>query len=189
MSESPRPQIPTGARIAIDLGPLLLFLVVSGQFGIYVGTGAFMVAILIALAVGWRVEGKLAILPLVTAIFVIVFGGLTLWFHDDTFIKVKVTAINALFGGILLGGLCFGRSFIKQILGASFQLDEAGWRKLTLRWGLFFFALAGLNELVWRNVETQMWVNFKFFGVTALSMGFMFAQMPLIKRHSVEGAE
>jgi len=189
MSGPERPKISTGLRLAIDIGPLFLFLVASAQFGIYVATGVFMAAILVALAVSWRVEGKLAILPLVTAVFVIVFGGLTLWLHDDTFIKIKVTVINALFGAILLGGLCFGRSFIKQLLGASFQLDDAGWRKLTLRWGLFFLALAGLNEFVRHNVDTQMWVKFKFFGVTALSMGFMFAQMPLIKRHSVESAE
>lgn len=189
MSDSPPPQMSTWMRLAIEMGPLVLFLIASGRWGIYVATVVFMVAVLVALAVSYRIEHKFAMVPLISASFVFVFGGLTLWLHDDTFIKIKVTLINVLFSAMLLGGLAFKRLYIKQILSASMQLDEIGWRKLTVRWGLFFLTLAVLNEIVRRNVDTQTWVNFKVWGVLVLSMVFMFAQMPLIKRHSIEGTE
>jgi len=122
--------------------------------------------------------------PVVTLVFVLAFGALTLALHDATFIKLKVTIINALFGAILVGGLAFGRSLLKPVFGEAMALDDEGWKKLTLRWGLFFFAIAILNEIVWRSVTTDMWVNFKVFGILPLTFIFALAQMPLMQRHA-----
>jgi intracellular septation protein len=115
-----------------------------------------------------------------------VFGGLTLWLQNETFIKVKVTLINALFGTILLSGLFFGKQLLKLVLGEALKMDDEGWRILTLRWGLFFFALAGLNEIVWRTVSTDLWVNFKVFGILPLTLLFALSQAPLMNRHMIE---
>ena len=115
--------------------------------------------------------------------FVLVFGGLTVALNDELFIKLKPTIVNTLFGVILLGGLAMGRPLLRPLLGAVFALNETGWRKLSFRWALFFFALAIVNEIVWRNVTTDMWVNFKVFGIMPLTVLFSLAQMPLIARY------
>jgi intracellular septation protein len=128
------------------------------------------------------------IMAMVTGVIVIVFGTLTLVLHDETFIKVKPTIIYGLFAAVLGGGLLFGRSFIAIMFNQMFNLTPQGWRALTLRWALFFFALAVLNEIVWRTQSTDFWVNFKVFGVTPLVMIFAMTQMPLIKRHHLEPA-
>ena len=125
-------------------------------------------------------------MPLVSAGFVGVFGALTLWLHDDTFIKVKVTLINALFGAALLGGLYFGQLFLKLVMGEAIRMTDEGWRKLTIRWGLFFFAMAVLNEVIWRTQSTDFWVNFKVFGLLPLSLVFALAQAPLMTRYMIE---
>ena len=106
--------------------------------------------------------------------------------QDEIFIKVKVTLINALFGAILLGGLAFGRSYLKLVMGEAMKLPEAAWRTLTLRWGVFFFGLAILNEIVWRSVSTGMWVNFKVFGLLPLTLVFALANAPFMARHMIE---
>jgi intracellular septation protein len=121
-------------------------------------------------------------MPFVTAIVVIVFGGLTLWLKNDTFIKLKPTIIYCLFGGVLLGGLAFGKSFIGYVFDSVFRLTDEGWRKLTLRWGLFFLGLAVLNEIVRHYATTDQWVTFKVFGVLPLTMIFAVAQVGLINR-------
>lgn len=131
---------------------------------------------------------KLALMPLVTAVIVGVFGGLTLWLHDDTFIKMKPTIVNSLFGTVLLGGMLFGQSLLRYVFGDVYKLQPKGWTILTLRWGLFFFFLAVLNEVVWRTQTTDFWVAFKAFGAIPLTMGFALAQMPLIKRYHLEPA-
>ena len=128
-------------------------------------------------------------MTIVTAVIVLVFGGLTLFLHNDMFIKIKPTIIYALFGGVLLGGLIFGKPLLGTVLDSMFQLTEEGWRKLTLRWALFFFALAILNEIVWRNTSTNVWVDFKVFGVTPLTLIFGALQVPLLKRYAIEPAE
>jgi intracellular septation protein len=120
---------------------------------------------------------------------VVVFGGLTLWLHDETFIKIKPTIIYCLFGGVLLGGLAVGRSLMGYVFDAVFKLSDEGWRKLTLRWGLFFFGLAVLNEVVWRSVSTDTWVTFKVFAILPITFAFALLQVRLINRYSLEDKE
>ena len=174
-----------GVKVLIEMGPLMAFFAGNWFAGIFWGTGIFMVATLIALALSWTLTGKLAMVPLVSAAFVAVFGVLTLWLQSDLFIKVKVTLINALFGAILLGGLAFGRSYLKLVMGEAMKLPEAAWRVLTLRWGVFFFGLAALNEIVWRSVPTDTWVNFKVFGLLPLTLLFAVANAPFMAKHMI----
>jgi intracellular septation protein len=171
-------------KLALDIGPLVLFFAANARFGIFAATAAFMVAVLIALAVAYAKTRRIEIMPLVTAVIVLIFGGLTLVLHDDTFIKLKPTIIYLLFGGTLLGGLLFGKSFLGLMFESVFDLTEQGWRKLTWRWALFFFALAVLNEIVWRNFSTDIWVSFKLFGVVPLTFLFGAAQYPLLQRYA-----
>jgi intracellular septation protein len=171
-------------KLGLDLGPLLLFFFVNARWGIFAATGAFMVATLVSLAVTYALVRRIPTMPLVSAIVVMVFGGLTIYLQNETFIKVKPTIIYALFGVLLLGGMVFGRSLLAMVLDSVFQLDEEGWRKLTLRWGLFFVVMAVLNEVVWRSVSTDAWVAFKTFGFLPLTVVFALAQTPLIMRHN-----
>ena len=179
-------RLPSWARILVEWGPLVAFFIANARGGIFWGTGVFMVATVIALAVSWTWTRKLALVPLIGAIFVALFGGLTLWLQNDTFIKVKVTLVNLLFGTVLLSGLAFRKQFLKLILGEALKMDDEGWRILTLRWGLFFFALALLNEIVWRTVSTDLWVNFKVFGILPITLLFALSQAPLMSRHLIE---
>jgi intracellular septation protein len=182
----PRPQLNPLVKLALDFGPLALFFFANNHYDIFVATGTFMVAVLVALAISYFLTRHLPIMPVVTAIIVVVFGGLTLFLHDATFIKVKPTIIYALFGAILLGGLFFGKPLLGAVLDSMFQLTEEGWRKLTLRWAIFFFVLAVLNEIVWRNTSTNVWVDFKVFGVVPLTCLFGALQVPLLKKYGIE---
>jgi intracellular septation protein len=173
-------------RLGLDLGPLLIFFVSFQLAGIFAATAAFMVAILLALAVGYAIERRVSPMPLFTALLVLIFGGLTLYLKNDTFIKMKPTVLYAGFGLTLLGGLLFGRLFVKYVFAAAFELTEEGWRKLTFRWGWFFLGLAILNEIVWRSMPTATWVKFKVFGIIPLIMLFALAQMPLVLKHEVK---
>jgi len=189
-------------KLALEFGPLAIFFFVNSYgdrwFGvaedrrIFVATGVFIAASLIALALSKIVMNHLPRMAIVNAVVVTVFGGLTLALDDAFFIKVKPTIVNTLFGCILLGGLYFGRSLLALVLDSVLQLDEEGWRRLTLRWGLFFFVLAVLNEVVWRTQTQDFWVAFKVWGVMPLTMIFALAQTPLILKHEIkrpEGAE
>ncbi len=182
----PKPQLNPLVKLALDFGPLALFFFANNHYDIFVATGTFMVAVLVALAISYFLTRHLPIMPVVTAIIVVVFGGLTLFLHDATFIKVKPTIIYALFGAILLGGLFFGKPLLGAVLDSMFQLTEEGWRKLTLRWAIFFFVLAVLNEIVWRNTSTNVWVDFKVFGVVPLTFLFGALQVPLLKKYGIE---
>ncbi len=153
---------------------------------IFIATGLFMAATAIALAVSWILTRKLPMMPLISGIVVLVFGALTLWLQNDTFIKVKPTIVNALFGVILLGGLYFGKSLLGYVLHAAFNLTDEGWYKLTFRWGVFFLFLAVLNEVTWRNFSTDFWVAFKVWGTMPITLIFTMAQLPLIIRYSIE---
>ena len=175
-------------KLALELGPLVIFFFANARFGIFAATGAFMVATFVALTASWLLTRKLAIMPLVTAVVVLIFGGLTLALQDDLFIKMKPTIVNTLFGVVLLGGLCFGKPLLGYVFDSVFRLDDSGWRKLTFRWGLFFLFLAVVNEVVWRNFSTDFWVSFKVFGIMPLTVLFTLAQMPLIYRHGTEEA-
>ncbi len=188
-------------KLALEFGPLAIFFFVNSYgdrwFGvaedrrIFVATGVFIAASLLALAASRIVMNHLPRMAIVNAVVVTVFGGLTLALDDAFFIKVKPTIVNTLFGCVLLGGLYFGRSLLALVLDSVLQLDEEGWRKLTLRWGLFFFVLAALNEVVWRTQTQDFWVAFKVWGVMPLTMIFALAQTPLILKHEIkrEGAE
>jgi intracellular septation protein len=184
-----KPQLNPLLKLALDLGPLLLFFFANSHYGIFVATGTFMVAILAAMAVSYALTRHFPIMTVVTAIIVTVFGGLTLILHDATFIKVKPTIIYALFGVILIGGLFFNKPLLGIVFDSLFHLTEEGWRKLTLRWAIFFLVLAVLNEIVWRNTSTDVWVDFKVFVVTPLTLIFGALQVPLLKKYAVEGAE
>jgi intracellular septation protein len=175
-------------KLALDLGPLALFFFANSRYGIFAATGTFMAAVLAALAISYALTRRVAIMPLVTAIVVVVFGGLTLILHDATFIKVKPTIIYALFGAVLLGGLFFNKPLLGMVFDSMFQLTDEGWRKLTLRWAIFFFVLAILNEIVWRNVSTDMWVDFKVFGVAPLTFLFGAFQVPLLRKYETKPA-
>jgi intracellular septation protein len=175
-------------KLATELGPLIVFFVANSKFGLFAATGAFMVAIVAAMIASYIVVKHVPIMAIVTAFVVLVFGGLTLWLHDETFIKVKPTIIYGLFAVVLGGGLLFGRSFIAIMFDQVFNLTPAGWRALTLRWTLFFAAMAVLNEAIWRTQTTDFWVTFKAFGVIPITMIFAVLQMPLIKRTSIETA-
>jgi len=152
---------------------------------LFVATALFIVATLTALIVSLVLTRRLPIMPFVTGVVVVIFGGLTLWLKDETFIKMKPTIVNALFGGALLGGLLFGRSLLGYVFDAVFKLTAEGWRKLTFRWGIFFFVLALLNEVVWRNFSTNMWINFKVFGIMPITFIFALTQLPLINRYTL----
>ena len=134
-------------KMALELGPLVVFFIVNSRADIFVGTAWFMGAMVLSLILSWLLLKRVALMPLVTGVVVLIFGGLTLWLHDDTFIKMKPTVINTLFGAVLLGGLLFGQSLLKYVFGDVYKLKPQGWTILTLRWGLFFFALAVLNEV------------------------------------------
>jgi len=175
-------------KLATELGPLLIFFFANAKFNLFVATGAFMVAIVVALVASWMVTRHIPVMALVTGVIVLVFGTLTLVLHDETFIKVKPTIIYGLFAAVLGGGLLFGRSFIAILFDQMFNLTPEGWRKLTLRWTLFFVAMALLNEVIWRTQTTDFWVAFKAFGVIPITMVFAMLQMPLVKRYSCEPA-
>jgi intracellular septation protein len=188
-------------KLALELGPLLVFFFanargewlvetwpVLGNLGgpIFLATGLFMAATAVSLAVSWALVRSLPIMPLVSGVVVFVFGALTLWLQDDVFIKMKPTIVNTLFGGVLLGGLFFGKSLLGYVFDSAFRLDAEGWQKLTLRWGLFFLFLAVVNEVVWRNFSTDAWVAFKVWGIMPITILFTVTQMPLIMRHSLD---
>jgi intracellular septation protein len=188
-------------KLALELGPLMVFFFanargdwlaerfpVLGDLGgpLFIATALFMVAMAISLSVSWLLVRSLPIMPLVSGIVVFVFGALTLYLQDEIFIKMKPTIVNSLFGAVLLGGLVFGKSLLGYVFDSAFKLDAEGWRKLTLRWGWFFFFLAVLNEVVWRGFSTDFWVAFKVWGTMPITIAFTMAQMPLIMRHALD---
>jgi intracellular septation protein len=208
MTREPTPPPSENAllRLALEMGPLLVFflannrpelfrpllaghlpaaLVEGERSGIFIATAVFMVAMVISLALTRWLMHRLPIMPLVSGVVVLVFGGLTLWLADDLFIKLKPTIVNTLFGTVLLGGLAFGRPLLPYVLDSVFRLTDEGWRKLTFRWGLFFFFLAVLNEVVWRNFSTDFWVGFKVWGTMPVTIAFAMSQIGLLQRHAL----
>ena len=176
-------------RFLIDIGPLAIFFIAYNQGDLMVATGAFMAATIVALAVSYAIERRIPKMPLVTAVIVMVFGGLTLWLADETFIKLKPTIVYSAFAILLLGGLATGRLLLKPLFEMAFKLRDEGWRILTLRWGVFFVAMAILNETVWRTMSTDTWVDLKVFGFLPLTLLFALSQVPLIRRTMIEEPE
>lgn len=177
-------------KLSLEFGPLAVFFIANYAAGIFVATAAFMIATALALAIGYLRSRRIPAMPLITGVFVLAFGGLTLYLADETFIKLKPTLANGLFALILFSGLALKKPFLKLALGAALPpIDEEGWRKLTVRWAFFFVSLAFLNELVWRSVSTDLWVSFKVFGILPISMIFAVLQAPVILRHQIKSEE
>ncbi|WP_428698696.1 septation protein A [Stappia sp.] len=188
-------------KLALELGPLVLFFFANARGEalaerfpvlasvgdpIFLATAVFMVAISVSLIVSYALTRRLPVMPVVSGVVVLVFGALTLWLHDELFIKLKPTIVNILFGSVLLGGLFFGKALLGYVFDSVFRLDDEGWRKLTFRWGVFFFFLALVNEVVWRSFSTDFWVSFKVFGVMPITIAFTLSQLPLIQRHTLD---
>ena len=173
-------------KLVLELGPLVVFFLTNNQYEIFTATAAFMVATVISLIASKLLLKKLPIMPLVTGAFVLVFGALTLYLQNDIFIKMKPTIVNLLFASALGTGLFFGRSLMKILLGEVIKLRDEGWRKLTIRWAVFFLVLAILNEIVWRNFSTDSWVAFKTFGIMPLTFIFMMAQIGLLQKYQLQ---
>jgi len=195
-----KPQIAPLPKFALEMGPLLLYFIAYfrgdwlieniGLFAdfkdpIFPATAIFMVAAVAALVISLITLRQVPVMPLVSGIIIVIFGGLSLWFQNDIFAKLKPTIINCLFALVLFGGLYLKKSLLSFVLGPAFQLDETGWRKLTLRWAWFFIVLALLNEIVWRSFGTDTWMTYRTFVPMVLSFLFIIAQMPLIMRHSL----
>lgn len=169
----------------LDLFPIAIFFVAYKVFGIITATFAIIITTLISLAIIYLLEKRIAMAPLVTGVIVTIFGGLTIWFNNEMFLKLKPTIVNLIFAAILLGGYFIKKGLIKHVLGAAFNLSEENWRILSLRWGIFFLAMALLNEYVWRNYPTDIWVDFKVFGLISITMIFAITQSPFIVKHQI----
>ncbi|MBL8644985.1 MAG: septation protein A [Rhodospirillaceae bacterium] len=175
-------------KLALEMGPLLIFFFGNSRFGLFPATMAFMVATVTALAVSYTLTRTIPVMPLVGGVFVLFFGGLTLYLEDELFIKIKPTIVNLCFAAILLVGLMMNRLFIKIVMEAAIQLTDRGWLILTRAWIGFFVVLAVLNEIVWRNFSTDTWVSFKVFGIMPLTLVFSFALIPVIMKHQSPAA-
>jgi intracellular septation protein len=178
---------PKWVKPAVDFGPLLAFFAAYKLSGLMAATLILMLATAIAVTLGFWATRRIAAVPLVTLGFVAILGGLTLWFKDETFIKMKPTIVQLLFALILFGGLVFKRPTLKYVLGEALQMTETGWRQLSLRFALFFTGMAVLNEIVWRSFPTDLWVDFKVFGILGLTLLFGIAQAPMMRRHTIAG--
>ena len=197
-------------KLVLEMGPLVLFFLANSRptlfrpllapllpasmlegekAGIFAATLVLMISVVAALLVSWHLTKKLPVMPVVTCIAVVFFGALTFFFHDDLFIKLKPTIVNFIFGGVLLGSLAFGKLLLPVVLDSVMNLSQEGWRQLTIRWGVFFFVLAALNEIVWRTQTTDFWVSFKAFGIMPLTIVFALAQVPLIMKHEIKEEE
>lgn len=173
-------------KLAVDLGPLVIFFAAYSRFDIFVGTAAFMVATAVAISFAWALTRHIPAMTWFSAVLVGVFGGLTLWLKDETFIKMKPTIVFLIFAGVLAFGMLRKRNYLRSLLGAAFNgLSEQGWDKLAHRWCWFFILLAALNEIFWRVFSTEIWLHFKIWGDTLLTFLFAMAQMPMLIRHGL----
>ncbi len=179
-------EAPGWLKMAADFGPLVLFFIAFKMDGLTTATAVIIPASLVSLAVIWGIERRVPIMPLVTAVVLTVFGGLTLWLDDPMYVKLKPTIVQGLFAAVLLGGLAFNRPLLKPLMGKMIPLTDEGWRGLSFRYAMFFVAMALLNEIVWRTQSEDFWVNFKFFGLTGLTFAFILTQMPFMNRHMLD---
>jgi intracellular septation protein len=190
MSVKSEPQ--GGAKLLIDLGPLLVFFLVNflapvpALMKIFVATGAFMIAMVAAMLFSAIRYHRVSALLWFSGIMVVILGGLTIWLHDETFIKMKPTLYYALVAGVLAFGLATDRPLLQRVLGSTYPgLDEKGWTKLTRNWAIFFAFMACLNEAVWRNSSTSFWIGFKLWGALPLTFLFAAANIPMLLRHGL----
>ena len=186
---APRKALNPWLKFAVEMGPLALFFIVYGRLGIFAATAALMASVAASLAVSWATLRRVPVMPLVTAVIVLIFGSLTLILHDETLIKVKPTALYLLFAAALFFGLIAKKPLLKIMFDSALHVTEEGWRRLTWRWAFFFLALALVNELVWRTQTTDVWVKFKTFGFLPLTLAFALLQAPLIVRFEAKGEE
>ena len=173
-------------KLLIDIGPLAVFFIFYTKNGLQEAILPLMIATVISVIVSYILEKKIPIMPTLGASIVLIFGGLTIYFNDEIFIKMKPTIINGLFAIILYGGIILKKPLLKYLLGAALKLEEKGWTILTQRWIAFFIALAVLNEIVWRTQSTDIWVNFKVFAILPITFIFTMTQFPLIKKYQIE---
>ncbi|ESR26077.1 septation protein A [Lutibaculum baratangense] len=179
-----KPQ-PEWLQPLLEIGPLVIFFIMNWQLGIYWATGGFMAAMVVSVSASLFIMKRLPVMPIFTLVVVLLFGSLTLWLQDETFIKLKPTITNLAFALMLWAGLAFDRPLLKYAFGTVFNLTREGWRILTFRWALFFVFLALVNEVVWRNFSTDTWVAFKVFGIMPITMIFAMAQLPVLNRHAL----
>ncbi len=173
-------------KLLIDIGPLAVFFIFYTRSDLKTAILPFMIATIIAVLFSYIIEKKIPIMPTVGAVIILIFGGLTIYFDNETFFKMKPTIINLLFAGILYGGIILNKSLLRYLLGAALKLQDEGWDILTKRWIGFFIALAILNEIVWRTQTTDIWVNFKVFGILPITFIFTLTQFSTIKKYQVE---
>ena len=173
-------------KLLIDIGPLAVFFVFYIRGDLISAIIPFMIATIIAVLLSYILEKKIPIMPTVGGVIILVFGGLTIYFDNEVFFKMKPTIINLLFAGILFGGITLNKPLLKYLLGGALKLKDEGWSILTKRWIGFFIALAILNEIVWRTQSTDLWVNFKVFGILPITFIFTLTQFPIIKKFQIE---
>lgn len=184
-------------KITLEIGPIIMFFLVYGKIkdkvfqiagieyqGFIIATGLFIPVLLLSILLLWLITGRIARMQIVTAILVVLFGGLTIWFNDDRFFKMKPTIIYLIFGGLLVLGLARGKSYLEYVMEDMLPMEQKGWIILTTRVSIFFFALAITNEIIWRNMSTSSWVNFKTFGLTGALFLFFVGQTALIKKYT-----
>jgi intracellular septation protein len=167
-----------------EFGPLIGFFTAFQLYDLLVATAVLIGLTAVGLILIWVTEKRIPVTPLITAVLVGIFGGLTLVLQDERFIKMKPTLISLLFAAILFGGLLRGKALLKHVMGMNIELTETAWRQLSLRYGLFFCSIAALNEYVWRLYSTDLWVNFKVFGLFGCTIIFTLSQLPFLKQHS-----
>ena len=185
-----RKQLGAGMRLLLDLGPLVLFFAANAKFGIFAATALFMAAIVSAMIASYVMVRHVTALQMFSAFMVLVMGGLTIWLHNEMFIKLKPTIYYALVAGLLGFGLATGRPLLKSVLGSAYPgLDAEGWRKLTRNWALFFVAMAVANEAVWRNSSTDFWIGYKLWGAIPATLLFALLNVPMLVRHGLNREE
>lgn len=175
-------------KLALELGPLIVFFIANSRGDLFIATGAFMAATVVALTVSWILMRRLPVMPLVSGAVVLIFGGLTLALQDELFIKLKPTIVNLLFAAALFAGYALNKPLLAIVFDQAFDLTHRGWMKLSLRWAWFFVFLAIVNEVVWRTQTTDFWVAFKVWGIMPITMIFAMAQAPLLQRYSAGDA-
>ena len=174
-------------RLATDLGPLIVFFAANAWGGIFAATLAFMIAITVAIIVSLIKYRHISPLLWFSGVMVLVLGGITIWLHDETFIKIKPTIYYTFVAALLAFGLYTGRNLLKMVLGSAYPgLSERGWQLLTRNWAVFFLVMAAVNELVWRNSSTDFWVGFKLWGALPATLLFAMANIPMLMRHGLQ---